>query len=116
MKMVEPLAGLCLPLSSRVLVKGLACGVCLGDVPLYVLLSSTPITHSEVSFLFPPAQCVHWGNRKASVNQTKVTGETLTDIHESKIQLHLLDKLCDPEGKTFWFEFFDNPILIAAPC
>lgn len=57
--MVEPLAGLCLPLSSRVLVKGLACGVCLGDVPLYVLLSSTPITHSEVSFLFPPAQCVH---------------------------------------------------------
>lgn len=56
------------------------------------------------------------GTGKVWEIKPEITEETLTDTHDSKIQLHLLDKLSDPEGKTFWFEFFDNPILIAAPC
>lgn len=44
----------------------------------------------------------------------EVSGETLPDTHGSEIWLHLLDRLHYPEGKTFHFEFFDDPVLITA--
>ena len=63
------MAGLCLPHSSRPLVEGLACGVYLRNVPLHVLCSSTGVTCSKASLLFPPVRCMHRVNKKASMSQ-----------------------------------------------